>query len=324
MTPERWKQVEGLYHTALELKPGERSAYLDQSCAGDEELRREVASLLASHEQARTFIESPPDDVVAGMLAEEQAHSMISTDPGRVVGTPRYMAPEQIRGQQVDARADIFSLGVALYEMITGRAPFEGATPSEVIAAILHVDPMPMARFSLGAPAELERIVKKALRKDRDERYQVVKDLQLDLKSFKEEMVFEARLASALRSTDRDETMGKASGGQAGIETAQQPAAGSENVTAHAVSSAEYLAVAVSRHKRAALALAALAVIIPVLAFAWIQWREERRPSAPFRMDKITRLTTAGKAGRVAVISHGRATAGDSPYLAAKALTMWR
>src|SRR5262249_5200613 len=160
------------------------------------------------------------------------------------------------------------------YEMITGRAPFEGATPSEVIAAILHVDPMPLARFSLGAPVELERIVKKALRKDRDGRYQGIKDLQLDLQTFKEEMVFEARLASAVRSGDGEEAMGRAGGGKAGIKRAQQPVEGSQNVTAGAVSSAGYLAGAISRHKRgAALALAALAVIIPVLIFAWIKWR---------------------------------------------------
>ncbi|HJZ83305.1 MAG TPA: hypothetical protein VKD91_23255, partial [Pyrinomonadaceae bacterium] len=76
MTPERWKQIENLYHGALGLTQGQRSAFLNQSCAGDDEVRREVESLLASYEQAHTFIESPPDDVVAGMLAEEQANSI--------------------------------------------------------------------------------------------------------------------------------------------------------------------------------------------------------------------------------------------------------
>jgi tetratricopeptide (TPR) repeat protein len=82
MTPERWKQIESLYHDALELAPEYRLAFLDRICAGDEELRREVDSLLASHDDAGTFIDKPPDDVVAGMFAEEQDHSAI----GRTIG----------------------------------------------------------------------------------------------------------------------------------------------------------------------------------------------------------------------------------------------
>ncbi|MGH9846701.1 MAG: protein kinase domain-containing protein, partial [Blastocatellia bacterium] len=82
MTPERWQQIERLYHDALELAPEHRLAFLDRVCAGDDELRREIESLLASHDQAASFIEAPPDDVVAGMMAEEQAHSMI----GRTLG----------------------------------------------------------------------------------------------------------------------------------------------------------------------------------------------------------------------------------------------
>jgi len=82
MAPERWQQIERLYHTALERAPEERAAFLQQTCAGDEELRREIESLLASHEQAGTFIEAPPGDVVAGMIAEEQARSMT----GRTLG----------------------------------------------------------------------------------------------------------------------------------------------------------------------------------------------------------------------------------------------
>jgi serine/threonine-protein kinase len=82
MTPDRWQQIERLYHDALELAPEYRLAFLDRACAGDDDLRREVESLLASHDEAGTFIDKPPDDVVAGMLAEEQAHSMI----GRTLG----------------------------------------------------------------------------------------------------------------------------------------------------------------------------------------------------------------------------------------------
>ncbi|MGH9836551.1 MAG: protein kinase domain-containing protein, partial [Blastocatellia bacterium] len=82
MSPERWQQIERLYHDALKLAPEHRLAFLDRACAGDDELRREVESLLASHDEAGTFIDKQPDDVVAGMLAEEQAHSVI----GRTLG----------------------------------------------------------------------------------------------------------------------------------------------------------------------------------------------------------------------------------------------
>ena len=106
-----------------------------------------------------------------------------STVPGMVMGTARYMSPEQARGLEVDERTDIFSLGVVIYEMMTGRAPFSGDTPSDVMAAILHHEPVPLTEFAPDAPKELESIVSKALCKDRDERYQVIKDLQVDLTS---------------------------------------------------------------------------------------------------------------------------------------------
>ncbi len=87
------------------------------------------------------------------------------------MGTPRYMSPEQARGERVDASTDIFSLGVMLYEMVTGHAPFEGATTSEVIAAILRDSPPAIAESSPETPRELQRIVSKALCKDRTQRY---------------------------------------------------------------------------------------------------------------------------------------------------------
>jgi serine/threonine protein kinase len=127
-------------------------------------------------------------------LSHSPTRPLPLTSVGVVMGTPRYMSPEQARGEKVDARTDIFSLGVMLYEMIAGRAPFVGATTSEMIAAILRDSPPPLTSHAPAAPPELERIVGKALRKDREERYQVVKDLWLDLKSLKQELEIEAKL----------------------------------------------------------------------------------------------------------------------------------
>src|SRR5207244_10688602 len=99
---------------------------------------------------------------------ETTAPTRFSTDFGVVMGTVRYMSPEQARGLKVDGRTDIFSLGVMLYELITGQAPFAGATTADVIAAILEKEPASLARFTPEVPEALEWIVTKALRKDRE------------------------------------------------------------------------------------------------------------------------------------------------------------
>jgi serine/threonine-protein kinase len=121
----------------------------------------------------------------------------LSTDPGTVMGTASYMSPEQARGLRVDSRTDIFSLGVALYEMIAGSPPFDGVNALDVIGAILQKEPAPLSQTAHGASPELEMIVSKALRKDREERYQTAKDLLSDLKDFKGELAFAAKLKSS-------------------------------------------------------------------------------------------------------------------------------
>jgi serine/threonine protein kinase len=118
----------------------------------------------------------------------------LKTEPGKIMGTARYISPDQLLGLELDGRSDIFSLGVVLYELVAGHAPFEGATTGAVIAAILSQEPLPLARFARAIPAELERIVEKALQKDREQRYQLSKDLLLDLKNLKLELEVEAKL----------------------------------------------------------------------------------------------------------------------------------
>jgi serine/threonine protein kinase/Tfp pilus assembly protein PilF len=365
MTPERLQQIEELYHSALERDSAERVAFINDSCNGDEELRWEVESLLASHERAGDFIEAPVHEAAARLIADNRERSMVGraigryeiiellgaggmgevylardktlgrqvalkllpdyftqdearvrrfqqeartasglnhpniltiyeisqlggqhfiatefidgetlrdrmahtraklgealeiatqvgaalaaadeagiahrdikpenimirrdgyvkvldfglakltehesvtvdaeratrvpakTDPGMVMGTVQYMSPEQARGLTVDGRTDIWSIGVVLYEMVTGEAPFAGETPSHVIVSILEKEAPLLSRCTPEAPAELERIVDKALRKNRDERYQTVKDLLLDLKSLKQELAVEAHI----------------------------------------------------------------------------------------------------------------------------------
>src|SRR5207253_8743269 len=126
------------------------------------------------------------------------------------MGTPQYMSPERARGQVVDARSDIFSLGVVLYEMIAGQPPFDGVNALEVIGEILKSEPQPLSAHAPtsgeAAPAELQRIVNKALRKDREERYQTARDLLNDLKDLKEELSFTAKRAHA-GQTEKNEVV---------------------------------------------------------------------------------------------------------------------
>ncbi len=109
----------------------------------------------------------------------------LQTRPGLVLGTAHYMSPEQARGQKVDARSDIWSLGVVLYEMLAGSPPFRGETPSDCIAAILTAEPPPLSGVSRDVPAELESILQKALRKNSDERFQTIKEMLAELRFLK-------------------------------------------------------------------------------------------------------------------------------------------
>ena len=356
MNPERWKQVNDLFQSAVERAPGERAAFLDQACHDDQELRREVESLLSSYERAENFIELPAFEVapelatnsrpaasigkvighyriesligVGGMgevyLARDERlgrkaalkllpHSLTTdatqlgrfknearsasalnhpniltvyeigaegnvqfiatefiegvtlrtllargrinpnpaleiavqvasalaaaheagvvhrdikpenimvrpdgyakvldfgiaklteqtpvsddhthdttvtqqTRPGLVLGTAHYMSPEQARGQKADARSDIWSLGVVIYEMVGGNPPFRGESPSDCIASILTKEPPPLSGVLPDVPAELESILQKALRKNGDERYQTIKEMLADLRILK-------------------------------------------------------------------------------------------------------------------------------------------
>jgi eukaryotic-like serine/threonine-protein kinase len=364
MTPERWQRVKQVFDSALQYEPARRSAFLSDACGGDDDLRQEVESLIASHEKTGAFIDAPAYEAAAELIVNNKAqmkpgqtlgafeiisfisrggmgevylaqdrrlsrkvalkilpvsftkdrdrlrrfeqearaasalnhpniitiyeilqansthviatefvegqtlrqrlshaplnlneslqiaiqvadalaaahqvgiihrdvkpenvmlrpdgyvkvldfglaklaeHSpsitpqealtkQVRTGSGVVIGTAGYMSPEQARGKEVDARSDIFSLGAVIYEMVTQRKPFDGETPSDVLAAILKTEPAPVSQFAADVPVELIRIVAKALRKDREERYQVVKDLLLDLKSLKQDLEFQQRL----------------------------------------------------------------------------------------------------------------------------------
>src|SRR5205809_585570 len=120
--------------------------------------------------------------------------ALLQTRPGLVLGTAHYMSPEQVRGQKVDARSDIWSLGVVLYEIVTGNPPFRGETPSDCIAAILTAEPAPLSSISPDVPVKLESILQKALRKNTAERYQTIKEMLAELRILKAKLETESSL----------------------------------------------------------------------------------------------------------------------------------
>jgi serine/threonine protein kinase len=136
-----------------------------------------------------------------GLFHSSDAQDGVSTEIGIVLGTVNYMSPEQARGLSLDVRSDIFSFGVVLYEMIAGRLPFAGATSADVIASILEREPPALPQRV--APEPLEWIIGKALRKERDERYQTARELLSDLKGLQRRLEFQEELE---RSKDEDQT----------------------------------------------------------------------------------------------------------------------
>lgn len=126
--------------------------------------------------------------------SEAETRELVSTKAGMVMGSVSYMSPEQSRGKETDARTDLWSVGIVLYEMLTGKTPFEGETVTDTLANIIHKEPVKITEIIEDAPTELHRILKKSLRKDREERYQSAKDFLLDLKNLRRELEIEHEL----------------------------------------------------------------------------------------------------------------------------------
>ncbi|HEY0546399.1 MAG TPA: protein kinase [Pyrinomonadaceae bacterium] len=153
---------------------------------------------------------------------EAPTRPLFPTDEGMVMGTLRYMSPEQTRGLEVDARTDIWSLGVVLYEMITGRAPFDAPTRSDIIVSILERPAAPLATLS-DVPTELERIVSKTLAKNKEQRYQTIKDLAIDLRQLKQRLDVITEMERA-RAVETSVEMARATGNTSSSTSGANPA----------------------------------------------------------------------------------------------------
>jgi len=196
----------------------------------------------------------------------------LETEPGTIMGTLSYMSPEQARGQKVDARTDIWSLGVVIYEMTTGQMPFSGPTVSDIIVSILDRQPASLMQHLGPVPPELEHIVTKALAKDCEERYQAIQDLGIELKGLKRRLEIEAELGSAAKPESSNTAA-------AGMTDEKKP-----------LDSAAPPKTAAEPPKRAfsplLIAVAALLVIAVIGIVAWNQLRP--LPSAPATSAPIT------------------------------------
>lgn len=183
------------------------------------------------------------------------------TSPGAILGTSGYMSPEQAQGESIDPRSDIFSLGVVLYEMVAGRAPFKGPTESHVRVSIIDHDPEPLTTQSAEVPRQLERIVSKALAKDKSKRYQTITDFKLDLEQLREELhLSESQIGNrtGLRSGPQ---LTQNTGFVPSPTDSRRGAATSPVESAPTVSSVEYIVHEVSRQKRAAISLLAIVLL---------------------------------------------------------------
>ena len=226
---------------------------------------------------------------------EAPTRALVNTDAGTVMGTVVYMSPEQARGKPVDERTDIWSLGVILYEMATGVAPFAGETSADVIAAIVKTDPAPITRFVPDAPAKLDEIIAKALEKDKDERYQTIKDLLVDLRRLKKKLDFETEVE---RSVTPDSSQAVHPSTAATVTQT-----GSHTATLDSVrptSSAEYLVSELKQHKKSVfLVVVGVPILLGAILFLWSRMPKERPPATSAM--KITKLTSGGRVNNILI-----------------------
>lgn len=224
--------------------------------------------------------------------------------PGRLMGTVGYMSPEQAQGKtgQIDHRSDIFSFGCMLYEAVTRSRPFQGESNVQSLYKIVYEAAPQIREFNPSAPVDLQRIVRRCLAKDPDERYQSIQDVAIELKELRREMEGDTQLDQTVPPASSGSELGGSQTYHSNAASAVSATLAGQTLTDNAAavrttSSTGIILGEIKKHKRVvAFGLSGLLLVVAAVAYVWIKFVRSA-DSDPFRTMKITRLTTGGRIG---------------------------